>query len=65
MAKTNSRMTSEDLIKMNQKEWDDFREKTWLKRRETYNQDLPEWFMRDKESTIKKAVKFESKASKK
>ncbi len=42
-------ITSEEILKMDEKEWNEYRQNSWLKKREYYNQDMPEYYLPNKE----------------
>lgn len=51
MAKTVNKLniTSEEILKMNEEEWNKYRQNSWLRKREYYNQDMPDYYLPNKE----------------
>lgn len=45
-------MSPEEIRNMSDQEWEDYRNKSWLKKREYYSKDMPEWYLRNKDSFI-------------
>jgi hypothetical protein len=49
MPNDNDNITAEKIRSMSSAEWQSFREKSWLKKREYYNKDMPQWYLKDQE----------------
>ncbi|MDR2823148.1 MAG: hypothetical protein LBV37_01285 [Mycoplasmataceae bacterium] len=46
----NENMASpEEIRNMSEAEWQDYRNKSWLKKREYYNKDMPEWYLKSQD----------------
>jgi hypothetical protein len=45
----NQTITADKIRKMSSEEWQEFRQKSWIKKREYYNQDMPAWYLKDQE----------------
>lgn len=42
-------ITSEEILKMTDEEWNKYRQNSWLRKREYYNQDMPEYYLPNRE----------------
>jgi hypothetical protein len=43
-------LTSQQILEMTDQEWQDFRHKSWERKREYYAKDVPDWYLRSQES---------------
>ncbi len=52
MAKAVSKLqtTGDDIRKMSNEEWQEYRRKSWLRKREYYNQDIPNYYLPNKDT---------------
>ncbi len=52
MAKTAFKLqtTGDDIRKMSNAEWQEYRRKSWLRKREYYNQDIPNYYLPNKDT---------------
>lgn len=52
MAKTPFKLqiTGADIRKMTEEEWQEYRKKSWLRKREYYSQDLPNYYLQNKDT---------------
>ncbi len=46
-------ITGEDIRKMNDKEWLEYRKKSWIRKREYYAKEMPEYYLPNKDSYAK------------
>ncbi len=42
--------TGDDIRKMSNEEWQEYRRKSWLRKREYYNQDIPNYYLPNKDT---------------
>ncbi len=42
--------TAADIRKMSKEEWNEYRKKSWLKKRAYYEQDMPEYYLPSQDS---------------
>ncbi len=42
--------TGDDIRKMNNEQWQEYRNKSWLRKREYYNQDIPSYYLPNKDT---------------
>ncbi|MDR0675299.1 MAG: hypothetical protein LBF36_03495 [Mycoplasmataceae bacterium] len=43
-------LTSKQILDMSEQEWQEFRNKSWERKREYYAQNVPDWYLRSQES---------------
>jgi hypothetical protein len=43
-------VTPQQILEMSEQEWQDFRNKSWERKREYYSKDVPDWYLKDQES---------------
>lgn len=43
-------LTSKEILEMSEQEWQDYRNKSWTRRREYYAKDVPDWYLKDQEN---------------
>ncbi len=55
MAKTPIKLqtSGDDIRKMTEEQWKEYRLKSWLRKREYYNQDIPNYYLPNKDSYAK------------
>ncbi|MDR3257803.1 MAG: hypothetical protein LBT17_03305 [Mycoplasmataceae bacterium] len=46
----NQNPTAEQIANMSEQEWQEYRHKSWDKKREYYAKDVPDWYLRSQES---------------
>ena len=62
MAKEQVKMISANEIRqMNEAQWNEYREKSWLKKRAYYNAEMPEYYLNNKERFASYIEKLASK----
>jgi len=44
-----NQLNPKDILKMSDEQWFEFRQKSWLKKREYYSQEMPDYYLKDKE----------------
>ena len=58
-------ITSADIRKMNEEQWNEYRQNSWLKQRKRYEGEMDPYFLRSKEKYADFLAKIEKKINKK
>jgi hypothetical protein len=48
----NKKLTPEDIMLMNDAQWNEYRLNLWNKKKQQYTQSAPDWYMKDKDSYL-------------
>ncbi len=64
MAAIKLQTTAEDIRKMSENEWQEYRKKSWLRKREYYSQELPNYYLPNREGYAKYLEKIQERISK-
>ncbi|MDR3329948.1 MAG: hypothetical protein LBS76_01590 [Mycoplasmataceae bacterium] len=46
----NNNITPDQIAKMSEQEWQEFRHKSWERKGEYYSKEVPDWYLRSQES---------------
>ena len=67
MAKTPFKLqtTGEDIRKMTNEEWQEYRKKSWLRKREYYSQEIPNYYLPNKDTYANYLDKLQKRIDKK
>ncbi|MDR1234580.1 MAG: hypothetical protein LBJ97_00640 [Mycoplasmataceae bacterium] len=46
----NRNLSSKEILEMSEQEWQEYRIKSWERKREYYSQNVPDWYLKDQEN---------------
>ncbi|MDR0739930.1 MAG: hypothetical protein LBF00_03565 [Mycoplasmataceae bacterium] len=45
----NKNITTQEIMNMTEEQWQEFRHKSWERKRQSYAKDVPDWYLRSQE----------------